>query len=65
MKKLDVAALTRKQFLDLLLEGEAAGAACVTGVGTTKTVTRENVDKILQDQKARILDQMRIGFKPF
>ena len=65
MKKLDVAALTRKQFLDLLLEGEAAGAACVTGVGTTKTVTRENVDKILQDQKATILDQMRIGFKPF
>jgi sugar/nucleoside kinase (ribokinase family) len=65
MKKPDVPALTRRQLLDLLLEGEAAGAACVTDVGTTKAVTRENVDRILQDQKATILDQMRIGFKLF
>jgi sugar/nucleoside kinase (ribokinase family) len=64
IKKLDIAGLTRKQFLDLLLEGEAAGAACVTSVGTTEAVTRENVNKILQDQKSTILDQMRLGFKP-
>jgi sugar/nucleoside kinase (ribokinase family) len=65
MKKLDVAALVRKQLLDLLLEGEAAGAACVTDVGTTKAVTRENVDRILRNQKETVLDQLRIGFKPF
>ncbi|WXG44111.1 MAG: carbohydrate kinase family protein [Promethearchaeati archaeon SRVP18_Atabeyarchaeia-1] len=63
--KIDVAALTRKELLDLLLEGQAAGAACVTDVGTTKAVTRENVDRILQEQKGAIMDQMRIGFSTF
>ncbi len=65
LRKLEVASLTRKDLLELLLEGEAAGAACVTDIGTTKAVTRENVDRILREQKEAILDQMRIGFKPF
>jgi sugar/nucleoside kinase (ribokinase family) len=65
LRKLEVASLTRRELLDILLEGEAAGAACVTDVGTTKAVTCENVSRILREQKEAILDQMRIGFKPF
>jgi sugar/nucleoside kinase (ribokinase family) len=63
--KLEISSLTRKELLDLLLEGEAAGAACVTDVGTTRGVTVENVERILREQKGTILDQIRIGFKPF
>ncbi len=37
-----------------LLGGEAAGAACVTEVGTTTSVTREKVDRILLDQKETV-----------
>jgi fructokinase len=39
----------------ILLEAQAAGAACVTGVGTTSAVKRKNVAKILADQGARVL----------
>jgi sugar/nucleoside kinase (ribokinase family) len=31
----------------ILMAGQAAGAACVTGVGTTTNVTRENFDSII------------------
>jgi sugar/nucleoside kinase (ribokinase family) len=62
---LDISSLTRKELLDLLLEGEAAGAACVTDVGTTRGVSVENVERILREQRETILDQIRIGFKPF
>jgi sugar/nucleoside kinase (ribokinase family) len=65
MRKLDITSLTRRELLDLLMDGEAAGAACVTDIGTTKGVTRENVDRILREQKSAIIEQMRIGFKPF
>ena len=34
--------LSEKELVDVLLEGEAAGAACVTMVGTTTAVTEEN-----------------------
>lgn len=37
-----------------LLEGEAAGAACVSAVGATTNVTREAVDRLLQEQGDRI-----------
>jgi sugar/nucleoside kinase (ribokinase family) len=65
LRKLEIASLTRKELLDLLIEGEAAGAACVTGVGATEAVTRENVSRILLEQKDGIIDQMRIGFRLF
>jgi sugar/nucleoside kinase (ribokinase family) len=65
LRKIDIASLTRGELLDLLLEGQAAGAACVTDMGTTKAVTRENVDTILKEQEEAIMEQMRIGFSPF
>lgn len=46
----DIASLPLEDLVDILLEGEAAGAACVTMVGTTTAVTRKNVDKILREQ---------------
>lgn len=39
----------------LLMAGQAAGAACVTGVGTTTNVTRENFDSIMNLQGGEVL----------
>jgi sugar/nucleoside kinase (ribokinase family) len=38
----------------------AAGAACVTGLGATTSVTRENVNNLLKEQGKRILEQTRL-----
>lgn len=46
----DIVDLSVEDLVDVLLEGEAAGAACVTMIGTTTAVTRENVNKILREQ---------------
>ncbi|HIE14062.1 TPA: carbohydrate kinase family protein [Candidatus Bathyarchaeota archaeon] len=46
-----------ESLLDIMLEGEAAGAACVTMVGTTTGVSREKVDKILKEQRIDIINQ--------
>jgi fructokinase len=58
-KSTDPTALAEGEFIELLLEGEAAGAACVTDVGTTKAVTRKNVDRILGEQEKKIREQIR------
>nr|MDO8133162.1 carbohydrate kinase family protein [Candidatus Njordarchaeum guaymaensis] len=63
-KSIDIRALTRSELIDLLLEGEAAGAACVTEVGTTKAVTQENVNRILREQKKTIMGQIKVDSKP-
>ncbi|MEM2050856.1 MAG: carbohydrate kinase family protein [Thermoproteota archaeon] len=39
----------------LLMAGQAAGAACVTGVGTTTNVTRENFDSLMNLQGEEVL----------
>jgi len=36
------------------MEGEAAGASCVTAIGTTTAVTIENVSRILEEQGEEI-----------
>jgi len=46
--------LSSKAICDVLLEGTAAGAACVTAVGTTTAISRENVDRLLKEQGSRI-----------
>jgi len=43
-----------------LLEAEAAGAACVTGIGTTSAVTRKNVQLLLAAQGARVRNSLRV-----
>ena len=43
----------------ILLEGEAAGATCVTMVGTTTAVTEQNVKKLLEEQGPEITRQVK------
>ena len=49
-KQCNITSLSSEDLIEVLLTGEAAGAACVTMVGTTTAVTRENVGKILKEQ---------------
>ena len=44
----------------LMLRGQAAGAACVTGVGATAAVTRSNVDPLIRGQAARLLESTTV-----
>ncbi len=53
--------LSTDELTHILLEGEAAGAACVTMVGTTTAVTEENVSKILGEQEEGVLSHCRIS----
>ena len=46
--------------VQVLLQGEAAGAACVSMVGTTAGVTRERVDGILREQSPDVLGRIRM-----
>ncbi|HIE18727.1 TPA: carbohydrate kinase family protein [Candidatus Bathyarchaeota archaeon] len=46
----EISDLSEEELANILLEGEAAGAACVTMVGTTTAVTKENVTQILKEQ---------------
>jgi len=58
-----VSDLSPERLTNVLLEGEAAGAACVTMVGTTTAVTDENVSKILKEQGEKILSR-HVKIKP-
>jgi fructokinase len=60
-KKLKISELSINELILTLLEGEAAGAACVTDVGTTTAVTRENVDKLLKEQESIIMKNTLIS----
>jgi len=53
-------ALADDDLIGVLLEGEAAGASCVTAVGTTSAVTRKNVDVLLDAQGSRVRRSARI-----
>jgi 2-dehydro-3-deoxygluconokinase len=53
-------ALEAEGLTALMLRGQAAGAACVTGVGATAAVTRRNVDSLIKDQATRILDSTTV-----
>jgi len=54
-KRCELSELSSDELTRVLLEGEAAGAACVTMVGTTTAVTEENVDKILREQGPELI----------
>lgn len=62
-KRIEILGLSIKSLTRILLEGEAAGAACVTAVGTTTAVTRENVDKLLREQGSTILKRALTSLK--
>jgi len=59
-KPLNIINLSEDELSHILLEGEAAGAACVTMVGTTTGVKKEIVDKILKEQGTSILRNLRL-----
>jgi len=56
----EIAELSNDELAHALLEGEAAGAACVTMVGTTTAVTKKNVDKLLKEQGSTLLEKLRL-----
>jgi len=52
--------LTDDELVGVLVEGEAAGAACVTAVGTTSAVTRRNVDRLLDAQGSKVRKSVKV-----
>jgi len=62
-RRLEITRLPIKKLIRILLEGEAAGAACVTAVGTTTAVTREKVDELLKEQGSPISNQALASLK--
>ena len=46
--------------IELLLYGQAAGAACVTGLGATTNVNMKNVKSILKQQRTKVLSETRM-----
>jgi len=57
---LEINELSDDELAHVLLEGEAAGAACVTMVGTTTAVTKANVERLLNAQGSTVLEQLRV-----
>jgi len=55
-----ISSLSRDDAINVLLEGEAAGASCVTMVGTTTAVTSENVARILKEQGDDLRAKVRV-----
>lgn len=61
--RLEITRLQTKNLIRILLEGEAAGAACVTAVGTTTAVTRDKVNQLLKEQGSSIFNQALASLK--
>ncbi len=59
-KRLDIRSLSTEELTEILLIGEAAGAACVTMVGTTTAVTGEKVEKILREQGEELRRNVKV-----
>ncbi|MEM2130508.1 MAG: carbohydrate kinase family protein [Candidatus Bathyarchaeia archaeon] len=59
-KRFEISDIPVEDLPIVLLEGEAAGAACVTMVGTTTAVTERNVKKILDEQGQEILNRIKV-----
>ena len=52
--------LEAERLTTLMLRGQAAGAACVTGVGATTAVTQRKVASLIRDQAARLLESTTV-----
>lgn len=52
--------ITVEELKELLMFGQAAGAACVTGIGTTTSVTHDIVASILSLQGKQVLDSTEV-----
>jgi sugar/nucleoside kinase (ribokinase family) len=56
----NISKLSAENIVDILLRGEAAGAACVTGMGTTTSVTVKEVDELMLQQGLEIRKRAKI-----
>ena len=52
--------LNPEVIIELLLFGQAAGAACVTGLGATTNVTMKNVKRIIKQQRDKVQSHTRM-----
>jgi sugar/nucleoside kinase (ribokinase family) len=59
-KPCDITNLSINDIIEILLTGEAAGAACVTMVGTTTAVTEDNVKRILEEQGEKLKRNIKV-----
>jgi len=60
-RRINALDLSVSEIIDILMVGEAAGAACVTMVGTTTAVTRENVERILNEQGEYLRRKIKVS----
>ena len=60
----DISKLSTDNIVDILLHGEAAGAACVTGVGTTTSVTAQKVNELILQQGMEIRKRIQVTSSP-
>ncbi len=51
--------LSKNNIKMILLKGSAAGAACVTSIGATPSVTRKNLDSLMNEQGKKILIEIK------
>jgi len=59
-KPCDITNFSTDDIIEMLLIGEAAGAACVTMVGTTTAVTKDNVERILEEQGEELKRSIKV-----
>ena len=57
----DIQGLSVEDVKAMLLQGSAAGAACVTFTGATTAVTREKVDLLMKEPGDRVRAGIRSG----
>jgi sugar/nucleoside kinase (ribokinase family) len=56
----NISKLSTNNIVDILLRGEAAGAACVTGMGTTTSVTVKKVNELMLQQGLEIRKRAKV-----
>jgi fructokinase len=60
LKVKNVEELSIQEIIETLAYAQASGAACVTEVGTTPGVTKDNIERILKEQGEEVLNSTKI-----
>jgi len=60
LKAKDLSVVSEDEFMSALLEGQAAGAACVTSAGATTSVNSQNVEELLREQAEAIRNASKL-----
>ena len=55
-----VEGLSLEDVIETLAYAQASGAACVTEIGTTPGVTKDNIERILKEQGERVINSTKI-----